>query len=335
MRDTHEAQAITRRVWIRTSTMFAGGLALAHGWPWLRASAEAWAPSDLALQSAAPPEDAAARMRAQIAKSPIATLALGSNLTMLSGPGGNIVVLHGKDGKIVVDTFVQTVWPQLKNALDGMGPGPLRTVIDTHWHFDHSDSNANFREAGAEVVAHDNTRTRMSQTHDLLGMHFEPSPPAALPTRTFAATDTLQANGESVELGYIPPAHTDTDIYVRYAGGNVLHLGDVFFNGMYPFIDATTGGSINGMIAGADKGLDLSDNQTKVVPGHGPLGDKAALTRYRDMLVTVRDRVQRLKTSGRSLDEVVAQKPTADLDATWGKGSTRPENFVTLVYNLL
>jgi cyclase len=133
----------------------------------------------------------------------------------------------------------------------------------------------------------------------------------------------------------IPPAHTDTDVSIRFAKANVLHLGDVFFNGGYPFIDAGTGGNIAGMIAGATKAVALSDAQTKIVPGHGPLADRAALTRYRDMLVTVRDRVQKLKTSGRTLAESVAAKPSADLDATWGKGFVQPDFFVTLVFNTL
>jgi glyoxylase-like metal-dependent hydrolase (beta-lactamase superfamily II) len=142
----------------------------------------------------------------------------------------------------------------------------------------------------------------------------------------------MDANGEQVMLGYIPPAHTDTDIYIRFAKANVLHLGDLYFNGTYPFIDMSTGGSINGMIAGAGLALKLTDGATKIVPGHGPVGDRTALTGYRDMLVNVRDRVQKLKKSGRTADEVVAAKPTADLDATWGKGFMQPDMFVRIVY---
>ena len=175
----------------------------------------------------------------------------------------------------------------------------------------------------------------MSETHDLLGMHFTPSPAAALPTQTFVDMHKLQMNGERVEAGRIPPAHTDTDVYVHFTRANALHMGDVFFNGVYPFIDASTGGNINGQIAGAGLGLKLADNATKIVPGHGPIADKAALTAYRDMLVTVRDRVQKLKASGRSLEEVIAAKPTADLDATWGKGFMPANDFVAVVYNTL
>ena len=151
--------------------------------------------------------------------------------------------------------------------------------------------------AGAQILAHENTKKRMSESHDLLGMHFNPSPAEALPTQTFTASHSVDANGETIELAYVPPAHTDTDIAVHYVKANVIHMGDVFFNGMYPFIDAGTGGSINGMINGAEWGLKMADNQTKIVPGHGPLGNKAALTRYRDVLVTVDRKSTRLNSS--------------------------------------
>ena len=199
----------------------------------------------------------------------------------------------------------------------------------------HADNNASFRRAGAVIVAHKNTRKRLTETHDILGMHFEPAPADALPTETIKDARTIDVSGEQVALGYIPPSHTDTDLYIRFVKGNVLHLGDVYFNGGYPFLDASTGGNINGMIAGADLGLKLSDGTTKIVPGHGPLASKAALTACRDMLVTVRDRVEKQKKSGKTLEEVVATKPSAEFDDAWGKGFVAPDSFVTLVYNTL
>jgi glyoxylase-like metal-dependent hydrolase (beta-lactamase superfamily II) len=286
-------------------------------------------------QAAAPPADPLTATRQQMAAAPIETVKLGANLTMLSGPGGNVVVLHGTDGKIVVDTFVLPVWSALRKTIDGMGSAPMKLLINTHWHFDHTDNNANFRQAGAGILAHANTAKRLSESHDLLGMHFAPAPATARPTETFKDTHKLQANGEPVELGYIQPAHTDTDIYIHYTKSNVVHLGDCFFNGIYPFIDASTGGNVNGMIAAADRALKMGDNSTRFVPGHGPLADKAALTTYRDMLVTVRDRVRKLKTSGRKLEEVLAAKPNADLDPIWGKGFMMPNDFLTIVYNTL
>jgi cyclase len=219
------------------------------------------------------------------------------------------------------------------------GNAPIVATINTHWHFDHADNNESFHKTGSKIIAHENTKRRLSQAHDLLGMHFTPAPAAAMPTQTFTQSEhlTFELTGteEYVDLGYMQPAHTDTDIYVYFAIGDVLHMGDTFFNGQYPFIDAGTGGNINGMIAAAEKGLKMSNPPTRIVPGHGPLGDRASLTRYRDMLVTVRDRVQKLKTAGRTEKEAIAAKPTAEFDATWGKGPIQPDVFVSIVYNTL
>jgi glyoxylase-like metal-dependent hydrolase (beta-lactamase superfamily II) len=289
-------------------------------------------PTAATLQPAADP---LAQMRAQMGAVPIEAVKLSDRLTLLMGPGGNIVVLHGADGKVVVDTFVQPAWDGLRKALDGIGPAKVTSLIDTHWHFDHTDNNASFRKLGAAIVAHENTKKRMSQSHELLGMKFPASPPDALPTQTFAQKHAVSANGEQIALAHVPPAHTDTDITIRFQKANVLHLGDLFFNGMYPFIDAGTGGNINGMIAAADAVLKTVDAQTRIVPGHGPLADQAALSKFRDMMVTVRDRVQKLKKEGRTLQETVAAAPTKDLDPVWGKGFLQPDMFVTIVYNTL
>jgi cyclase len=321
----------SRRSFLRaTATMGAGALVARYaptGLSGCAASAE--------MRQAATQADPVATMRAELGRAAIQKTQLGSGLVMLSGPGGNIVVLHGSEGKIVVDSFVQPAWPALKSTLDGLPGGAIKTLIDTHWHFDHTDNNGHFHEAGATIIAHDNTKKRMSESHDLLGMHFDPSPASALPTETFTDRHLLRANGEEIALFYVAPAHTDTDIAVQYRGGNVLHLGDVFFNGFYPFIDAGTGGNINGMVGGAEHALKLVNPRTKVVPGHGPLGDRAALDRYRTMLATIRDRVQKLKSAGKTLEEAQAAKPTAEFDEAWGKGRLKPNDFVALVYNTL
>ena len=247
------------------------------------------------------------------------------------------MVLNGPDGKIVVDTFLMPAWPKLKETLDGLGNAPLKTVIDTHWHFDHTDNNANLHAAGATVLAHENTKTRMAEPHDsaVLGLHVPASPADALPQQTFSTSQKLQANGEIVMLQYFQPAHTDTDIYIHFQKANVIHMGDTFFNGFYPVIDASTGGKIDGMIVAADKVLPLADNNTKIVPGHGPLGNKADLTKFRDMLVVARDRVQKMKTAGKSADEIAASKPLADLDPVWGHGMLSSEIFVRMIYSAL
>jgi glyoxylase-like metal-dependent hydrolase (beta-lactamase superfamily II) len=219
----------------------------------------------------------------------------------------------------------------------------VKCVIDTHWHFDHTDNNAPLQAAGATVLAHENTKTRMSEPHDLpvlyrrtdgalAGLHFDPSPVEALPQQTFASSYKLQANGETLVLQHVPPAHTDTDIYIHFEKANVIQMGDLFFNWMYPYIDPSTGGTITGTIAAADKILSLAGNDTKIVAGHGPLGNKADLTKFRDMLITSRDRVEKLKSAGKSAQEAVAEKPFADLDPVWGNGIINSEQWVQIVY---
>ncbi len=324
--------ASSRRLFLRNAGLLSGGALLLRYAPGnvFEVPAEAGR-----LQVPVAPADPVAMFRAQMGALPIQTTRLGDSIVLLSGPGGNVVVLHGPDGKVVVDSFVQPAWTRLKSTLDGLDGAPVKTLIDTHWHFDHTDNNANFRAAGAAIVAHANTKKRMTESHDVLGMHFDPSPPAALPTATFTQKHAVRANGEEISLTYAPPAHTDSDILVHYAKANVLHMGDTLFNGMYPFIDASTGGNINGMIGAAERALKMTNATTKIVPGHGALADRAVLDSYRTMLTAVRDRVRTQKRAGRSLAEVQAAKPSAEFDAVWGKGMMPPDNFVALVYNTL
>lgn len=279
--------------------------------------------------------DGVGAMRAKMGSVPITATKLTDRLVMFSGPGGNVVVLHGTEGKLIVDSFMQPAWPQLKSTLDRLGGGTIRMLIDTHWHLDHVDNNAHFREAGASILAHVNTRLRLTQSHDLLDMHFDPPPQAALPTDTFSDKRSLTMNGELIAVTHVAPAHTDTDVFVHYTRGNVLHMGDVFFNGMYPFIDASTGGNINGMIAGADRALAMTNARTKIVPGHGPVSDHAGLLKYRRVIATIRDRVQEMKRAKKTLAQVRGAKPTAPFDAQWGKGMMSADDFVALVYNTL
>src|SRR3984893_12366550 len=328
----------TRREMLRGCTTFAGGALLAQLFPRalyaavpgaLRGGAAAYL-----QQGAAPAADPIAAVHARIGSLPIQTQKLGENLSLLSGRGGNVVVLNGADGKIVVDTFLSPAWPKLKETLDGIGRAPVKMVIDTHWHFDHTENNAALHAAGATVLAHENTKKRMSEAHDLpvFGLHFEPSPAEALPQEPFATSHRLKANGESLALQHLAPAHTDTDIYILFEKANVIHMGDTFFGGFYPYIDSSTGGKISGMIAAADKILALASKDTKIVPGHGPLGKKEDLAKFREMLVTARERVQKLKSAGKTADEVATAKPLADLDAVWAKGMLSGDQFVQVVY---
>jgi cyclase len=328
----------SRRDILRGSVILAGSASLAQLFPatLLRASTAARAQEPSAA-------DLLASMRAKFNNAPLETQRLAEDVTMLSGPGGSVVVLNGPDGKFVVDTFVAPAWARLKEALDGLGNAPVKCVIDTHWHFDHTDNNAPLHAAGATVLAHENTKKRMAEPHDLpvlyrgpdgalAGLHFDPSHAEALPQHTFRDTYKLQANGESFTLQHVPPAHTDTDIYVHFEKSNVIQMGDLFFNWMYPYIDPGTGGKITGNIAACDIILSLADNDTKIVAGHGPLGNKAELTKFRDMLVTSRDRVEKLKSAGKSAQEAVAEKPFADLDPVWGNGIINSEQWVQIVY---
>src|SRR6266853_2905513 len=318
----------SRREMLRGSATLAGSAFLAHLFPakLTRASAAGYA------QQASSPAELLANMRAKFNAVPMETQKLADNVTMFDGPGGAVTVLNGPDGKFVVDTFVVPAWPRLKEALDDLGSAPVKYVIDTHWHFDHTDNNAPLHSAGATVLAHENTKKRMSEPHDLpilyrgadgalAGLHFDPSPAEALPQQTFPDSYQLQANGETLALQHFAPAaHTDGDIYVHFEKANVIQMGDLFFNGIYPYIDPGTGGTITGTIAAVDKIISLAGNDTKIVPGHGPLGNKADLMKFRDMLVTSRDRVQKLKSAGKLAQEAVAGKPFADLDPVWGKG---------------
>src|SRR6201981_938181 len=233
----------TRRGMLRNCAGLAGSALLAQLFP--ASLLNAGVPA-LCQQAAAPPTDSLGAMRAQMGTVPIRSQPLAENLTLLSGPGGNVVVLNGPDGKIVVDTFLLPAWPKLKETLDGLGNAPLKTVIDTHWHFDHTDNNAHLRAAGATVLAHENTKTWMAEAHDsaLMGMHFPASPADALPQHTFSSSRKLEANGQSLLLQYFQPAHTDTDVYIHFQNANVIHMGDTFFNGFYPVSDASTGGKI-------------------------------------------------------------------------------------------
>ena len=323
----------TRREILQGAGALAGGWTLSHIFPKALAGATPRFPQ----QGGAPAGDALAAARARFGKVPIESMKLSENLTLLRGPGGNVVVLNGADGKLLVDTFTQYAWDNFKKILDGLGKAPLKLAVNSHWHWDHTDNNVNVRAAGATLIAHDNTLKRLKETHDLdvIGLHFDPSPENALPQKTFKESYQMNFSGEHVALGHLAPAHTDSDIYIHFQKANVLHMGDVFFNGIYSYIDKETNGSIGGMIAGTTKMLAMVDNGTKIVPGHGPLGNKTDLKVFRDMLVTARTRVQKLKSSGKSLEEAVAARPLSDLDPVWGKGVLNGDAFVHVVYTTL
>jgi glyoxylase-like metal-dependent hydrolase (beta-lactamase superfamily II) len=256
---------------------------------------------------------------------------------VLTGAGGNIGLSVGKSGTFVIDDQYAPLTDRILAAIRAITPDPVRFVVNTHWHGDHTGGNENLGKAGALLVAHENVRRRMSaeQFNALFDRKTPPSPEAALPVVTFTDAITFHWNGDDIRVYHVPPAHTDTDSLVQFVKADVVHMGDVFFNGGYPFIDTSSGGRVDGVIEAADRALAGTGAATRFIPGHGPVGTRADLQAYRDMLKTVRDRVAALKAAGKSRDEVIAAKPSAEHDAKWGGGFIKPDVFAGILYDSL
>jgi glyoxylase-like metal-dependent hydrolase (beta-lactamase superfamily II) len=265
----------------------------------------------------------------------ITPLKLADGLWMLTGSGGNLLVCAGPDGALLVDTQYGPLAARIRAVTDSLGGGrPLRFVLNTHYHGDHVSGDSAMAAAGATIVAHANVRRRMSvdRFNETFRTTTKAAPVTALPVLTFSDSLTFHLNGHEVRVLHLPPGHTDGDAVVWVPAANVLHTGDLLFNGTYPVIDVSAGGSIGGMIRSLDLLLPLVGPATQVVPGHGPLADRAALLRFRSMLVTVRDRVTKLVKEGRTFEQVMAAKPLADLDRAWGTGFMKPDAFLQVVY---
>ena len=262
---------------------------------------------------------------------------VAGGVSMLVGQGGNIGVTSGKDGIFLIDDQFEPLLPKIRAAVKTLGDGPIRFVVNTHFHGDHTGGNAKLHEAGAVIIAQENVRKRlgMERINPSTKERTPPKPPEAWPLVTYASGVNLYLNGDELEVFHVARAHTDGDSIIRFKKANVLHMGDTFFNGNYPFIDVDSGGSIDGMIAAADQVLAIADDKTKIIPGHGPLGTKADLQNYRNVLAGIRDRVKALIAQGKSLDQIVAAKPTAQWDPTWGKGFMGPDVFVGFVHRSL
>lgn len=270
---------------------------------------------------------------------PLESVPVAPGLWMLVGQGGNVGVSVGEDGTFIVDDQYAPAVPKILAAIAGLkggatpAPAP-RFVINTHWHEDHTGGNEALGTAGAVIVAHENVRRRMSvaQFVRAFGRDVPPAPPKALPVVTFRDAVTLHLNGDDVRIFHVANAHTDGDAIVHFAKANAIHAGDLYFNGLYPFVDVSSGGGIRGMIAAADAMLAIANEDTKIIPGHGPLSNARELREYRRMLQTVADRVAKLIAEGRSAEEVVAAKPSAEWDATWGVKFFSPERWIGLIY---
>lgn len=274
------------------------------------------------------------RMRREGASASIQSQTLRGNITVLSGAGGNIAVLHVAASTLLVDSGVAGAGPNIRKALESISSVPVRYVVNTHWHFDHTDGNAALGAEGATILAHENTRRRLAVATRVDGWDFtfEPSPPAALPSIVSRGELQIYVGPAAVVLEPYEHAHTDTDLSVAFLDADVLHVGDTWWNGHYPFIDYSTGGSIDGMVRAAEANVSRVSDRTLVIPGHGPVGGKRELTEYRDMLRSIRDSVAKLKAEGKSADEAVMARPAATYDAKWGTFVISPETFTRLVY---
>ena len=267
----------------------------------------------------------------------IQTVPVAPDIFMLVGEGGNIGVSAGEDGVFMIDDQYAPLTEKIISAIAEITPEPIRFLINTHWHFDHTGGNENLGEAGVVIVAHEEVYERMSTDQFIEAFQTEvpSSPPAALPMITFNDTTTFRLNDQTIEAFHVAPAHTDGDTVIHFVEADVIHAGDTYFNGIYPFIDTSSGGSIVGMISAAERILALAGEETKIIPGHGPLSNRTELEDYRRMLVEVRVRTEEAIARGLSLEEFIASDPTADYDETLGEGLLTPEQFQTIVYQSL
>jgi cyclase len=267
----------------------------------------------------------------------IKTTDLGDNCYMLEGAGGNITVAVGKDGIIMVDGQYAPLHDKIKAAIEAVAKQPIKYLINTSFHCDHSGGNESFARDGVTVISQANLSNRLAAgtTNGLTGARTPPAPLAARPSDTYMNFSKIRLGGRVADLKHAPNAHTDGDTYVWFKTANVLATGDTFTNRRYPDIDFANGGHLNGMIAAADAYLKLTNAKTRIVPGHGPLADRAALMEYRTMLVTARERMAKLVKDGKSEDEVVAAKPFVDLDAKWASTELESKNFIRVVYHSL
>ena len=260
----------------------------------------------------------------------IEIIPLGKHLYFLQGSGANMCVSTGPDGVLLVDCEFQPMSAKIKEAIARLQPGPIRFLINTHGHADHTGGNADFGETGTVIIAQEKVRSRMISSG--AGAKPPPIPQAGWPMITFDESMVLHCNGEDVLLFYDGPAHTDNDIVVFFPKSNVVEMGDIYINGLYPIIDAALDGTIQGYFPIIDRVLGMIDDETKVVPGHGPVGTKKELQAYRDMLAVIRDRVQEMLCGGKTLEDIIASDPSREFNAEWASDRVGPHDVTRMIY---
>jgi glyoxylase-like metal-dependent hydrolase (beta-lactamase superfamily II) len=289
----------------------------------------------MALSSVALAQQPTPAAPPDFSKVEIRTTDLGNNVYMLEGQGGNITVAVAKDGIIMVDGQFAPLHDKIKAAITAISNQPVKYLINTHYHGDHTGGNELLARDGVTIVSQINVKNRLAAgtSNGLTGVKTPPASQDALPSKTYTNVSKIRLSGRVADLKHIANAHTDGDTYVWFKTANVLSTGDTFTNGRYPNIDFANGGNIRGMITATDAYLKLANAKTKIVPGHGPLAGKAVLAEYRAMLITARDRMATLVKEGKSEDDVVAAKPFADLDAKWAPTELAGKNFIRVVYH--
>ena len=263
----------------------------------------------------------------------IKTTKLAGTVYLLEGRGGNIGLSAGEDSVFIVDDQYAPLTPKIVAAIAKISPKPVQFVLNTHWHGDHTGGNENLGKAGTVIVAHENVRRRLAtdQFVDMAKEREPAAPKGALPIVTFTAGISFHLNGEEIRVFHVSRAHTDGDAIVHFTGSDVIHMGDVLWNGLYPFIDYSSGGSVTGTIAACDQVLALATDKTKIIPGHGPLATRADLKAYRDMLATISGRVRQAIVEGKSDEEIAKLGVSREWDEKWGVRFLKPEKFATLL----
>jgi len=296
--------------------------------------------ASVALAGVAAATSAGAQQNNDPSKVKLAVSRVAPSISVIEGvegfAGGNVGVSIGPDGVFIIDDELEMMSPKLQAELGKLSKQPVRFVINTHWHGDHSGGNATFGAAGAVILAHDSVRQRLSAAElDKAKTQVVAKPGAGLPVVTFAQDVTLHLNGDTVHVFHVPPAHTDGDVVVHFTKANVVHTGDLFLSRGYPFVDLNSGGNFEGFIGAADKIIAVSNESTRVIPGHGAVVGRKEVQAWRDVLAQVRERVSKLIRDGKTLEQAIAAKPTADLDAQVGANFITPDRIVESAYKSL